>query len=315
MSTDKRSKMASNAIKDRLKTLTRVYRDRLGRFDLSPTVALFRQERFAQFGILTIGFFALLAVIGPWIVPYDPDETNRNEDGEVIRSEPPSADHWFGTTNFGEDVFSQVIVSARVSVIVGFVAAFVAILIGTNIGLISGYFGGWIDDLLMRITDIAFALPFLPFVLVLVFMFGASLQNIILVIAVLMWRSSARVIRSEVLTQKNRPYVESARALGAGDFRIMYRHILPNVLPLVVLYFAFAVALAIIFEASISFLGFGDPRMNSWGRMVHQAYDAGGLRRAWWWSIPPGFAVMLLAMAVFFIGRAIEKISNPSLRH
>ncbi len=138
----------------------------------------------------------------------------------------------------------------------------------------------------MRLVDIAYGLPFLPFVIALVFIFGSSLYNIILVISLLMWRSSARVIRSEVLTQKERPYVQSARAAGASDFRIMFRHILPNVLPLVVLYLTFGVAWAVIYEASIAFLGFGDPDMYSWGTILYEAYINGAIRYAWWWVIP-----------------------------
>jgi peptide/nickel transport system permease protein len=222
---------------------------------------------------------------------------------------------YLGTTNYGEDVFSQMIISARVSVLVGLLAALIAVFIGANVALISAYYGGWIDDILMRLVDIAYGLPFLPFVIVLVFIFGTDLWNIIIVIAAILWRDSARVVRSEVLTQKQRPYVKSARAIGASDLRIMYKHIFPNVLPLVGLYAAFAVAYAIIYEASLAFLGFGDPELFSWGQMLFQAYQSGGIRYAWWWVLPPGICLMLLVMAVFFIGRSLEEITNPELRH
>lgn len=275
----------------------------------------FEDETLAKIGFGILGFFSFVAVFAPYLAPYDPMAIQYGSDGQVLRGSEPIAGHWFGTTNMGRDVLSQVIWSSRVSIIVGVMAAFVGTFIGTNLALISGYVGGKVDEVIMRVVDILYALPILPMLIALVFIFGASLQNFILVIGLLIWRSSARVVRSEVLTQKERPYVESAKASGAGSIRIMYRHILPNVLPIVVLYVAFGVAWAVIFEASISFLGFGDPESMSWGVMMNQAYMEGGIRHAWWWVLPPGFSIMLLVMAVFFIGRALERITNPELGH
>lgn len=272
-------------------------------------------ERMAQFGIVILMTFACVGLFAPYLAPHDPAEINMDGEGEVLRLTPPSSDHLFGTTNLGRDVFSQVIVSARVSLLVGLTAAVVATFIGANVALIAGYYGGILDELLMRLVDIAYGLPFLPFVIALVFIFGSSIYNIIIVISLLMWRSSARIIRSEVLTQKERPYVESAQATGASSPRIMYRHILPNVLPLVVLYLTFGVAWAVIYEASVAFLGFGDPEMYSWGTMMNRAYVNGAMRHAIWWVIPPGVSIMLLVMSVFFIGRSLEKVTNPDLRH
>jgi peptide/nickel transport system permease protein len=279
------------------------------------TLQLFRGERMAQIGVLIILSFILLGLFAPALAPYDPGDMNRGEEGEILRLAGPSVDHPFGTTNLGRDILSQVIFGARVSLIVGITAALVSTFIGTNVALIAGYYGGKTDDILMRVVDIAYGLPFLPFVIVLVFIFGAGLINIILVISLLMWRSSARVIRSEVLSQKGRPYIESADAIGASDFRKMYVHILPNILPLTVLYMAFGVAWAVIYEASIAFLGFGDPSMYSWGTMMYEAYATGAIRFAYWWVIPPGVCIMLMVMSVFFIGRSLEKLTNPDLRH
>jgi peptide/nickel transport system permease protein len=270
----------------------------------------------ARFGIVVLAVFIFLALFGPYITPYEPDTVHR-EDGEVLRSASPAEaeGHLLGTTNFGGDVFSQLIVSARVSVGVGLFAALIAVFIGTNAALISGYYGGWADDILMRIVDIAYGLPFLPFVIVLVFIFGTNIQNIIIVIGLILWRDSARVIRSEVLTQKQRPYVESAKAVGASDLRILYKHIFPNVLPLAGLYMAFAVAYAVIYEASLAFLGYGDPEVYSWGQMLFQAYNSGAIRYAWWWVFPAGICIMLLVSSVFFVGRSLEEITNRELRH
>jgi peptide/nickel transport system permease protein len=283
--------------------------------DLITVKNILWSDWLSRFGILVLLFFVLLAFVGPYLAPYDPATVHRGADGQVLRSAAPSADHLLGTTNHGEDVLSQVIVSARVSVSVGIFAALIAVFLGTNAALLSGYYGGKIDDVLMRLVDIAYGMPFLPFVIVLVFIFGTNVQNIILVIALLLWRDSARVIRSEVLTQKQRPYVESAKAVGASDLRIMYKHIFPNVLPLAGLYMAFAVAYAVIYEASLAFLGYGDPEVYSWGQMLFQAYNSGAIRFAWWWVFPAGISIMLLVSSIFFIGRSLEELTNRELRH
>jgi peptide/nickel transport system permease protein len=291
--------------------------DRPDRFEsestLDAVIDIFRGDRMAQFGIVVLVLFLFVGAFGPILAPYDPGERIRGDDGSLKSLEKPSLEHPFGTTVLGRDVFSQVLVSTRVSLIVGLLASFMSVVIGTNMGLVSGYMGGYVDDVLMRLTDITYGLPFLPFIIVLVVILGPDLYNIIFAIALLQWRQSARVIRSQVLSHKERSYVESARTIGASDLRIMYYHILPNVLPLVFLYAAFAIAFAIIFEASISFLGYGDPLLYSWGKMIFTAYSNDVIRQAWWWVLPPGFAIMLTVMAVFFLGRSLEKITNPEL--
>ena len=276
---------------------------------------VFSGDRLGQIGLLILLVFLALGLFGPWLAPHDPTDIHRADDGSALRLDSPSASHPFGTTNMGRDVFSQVIVGARVSLIVGFAAAFISVSIGLNVGLISGYYGGWIDDVLMRITDIAYGLPFLPFVIVLVFLLGPSIWSIIIVIALLLWRSTARVVRSQVLSHKERPYIESAKSVGASSPRVMYLHLLPNVLPLAFLYGAFSIAWAVIAEANVSFLGFGDPAMISWGQMLFEAYTADAIRFAWWWVLPPGLSIMLLVMSAFFIGRTLEQVTNPELRH
>ncbi len=293
------------------------------RFDrFRDGLSVFKGDRLGQIGVgllvmfVFVGIFArpttieFLNITIPGIAPHDP--TERAVGG---RLESPSAAHPLGTTDRGRDVFSQLLVGTRVTLLVGSLAAFMAVFIGTNVGLISAYFGGWVDDLLMRITDIVYAVPFLPFAIVLVAIIGSSIVNIIAAIVLILWRSTARVIRAQVLSHKNRPYVESAEAIGASDVRIMYRHILPNVLPLAFLYAAFAVGWAVIAEASLSFLGFGDPNMLSWGEMIFSVYNADAVRVAWWWVFPPGIAITLFVMSVFFVGRTLEKVVNPELRH
>lgn len=269
---------------------------------------------FGTVGILVLLFFAVLAVFGQWLAPFDPLEIQYHPGTrDPAQLLAPNASYWLGTTYYGRDVLSQLIVGTQVALFVALSAAVVISFIGTNIGLIAGYYGGRIDDVFMRITDIAYSLPFLPFAVVLVALLEPSLWNIILTIAALMWRTSARVIRSQVLSLKERPFVRAARVAGAGDLRIMYLHLLPNILPMSMLYVAFGVAWAVIAEASLSFLGFGDPNSISWGQMLYSAYLSGAIRHAWWLAVPPGLCITLLVISVFMVGREFERIVNPRL--
>lgn len=265
-------------------------------------------------GLCLLAFFFLVAALAPWIAPYDPNEMLNRPDGTFSRMDPPSVHHWFGTTRLGRDVFSQVVVGTRVAVFVGILSAVMTTVIGTNIGLLAGYFGGRVDNLLMRITDLVYGIPFLPFQIILVALLGPSIWNIIIAIVLISWRTTARVIRAQVLTLKNRVFIQAAKVSGASDWRIIYRHLMPNVLPLALVYTALAMGWAILTEASISFLGYGDPRLVSWGKILFDAYVAQAITVAWWWVVPPGLAITLLVMSGFFIGRAYEEVENPRLR-
>lgn len=300
-----------SVVRDFVETFRRANSKRV----LRKLIEIYRTDTLAKVGLVVFGSFLFLAIFGPLLAPSDPLQIHKYADGTVITLAEPTRSHPFGTTNYGRDLFSQWLHGARISLVVGAVAALFATTLGTIIGLTAAYYGGWVDDVLMRFTDLVYGLPGLPFVIALVFILGASLTNIILVIAFIQWRITARVVRSEALSIKERPYIESARSVGASDLRIMFLHILPNLLPLVILYMALTTAWSILMEASISFLGFAAPDQFSWGRMMYQVYNAGAIRDAWWWVLPPGISIMLLVMSVFFIGRAFEKVSNPDLRH
>ena len=263
-------------------------------------------------GMVILAIIILVAALSPWIVPYDPIANHFNAAGQLMRLEPPSATHWLGTTYYGLDVLSQMIDGTRIVLVVGIICAFFIAIIGTNIGLVSGYYGGRIDAALMRLTGLAFGIPFVPFAVVLVALLGPSLWNMILTISLLMWRTTARVIRSQVLSLRERGFVKAAKIAGASDFRIIYVHIFPNVLPMTLLYVAFDIAWAVLAEASISFLGFGDPNQVSWGQMLYLAYVSGSIRQAWWWTIPPGLGLSLFVISVFFVGRQYEKLASPN---
>src|SRR6202030_2211087 len=220
----------------------------------------------------------------------------------------------FGTTNQGRDVLSQIVWGTRVALLVGLLSALGSVMLGTLIGLISGYFGGWIDETLMRATDVAFGIPFLPFAMVIISIVKPSLGLVILLVVFFLWRTTARVIRAQVLSLKTRPFVWAARAAGLGHWQILFRHITPNVLPLSFLYMAIGVQTGVMLEAALSFLGFGDPNVLSWGIMLNAAFQAGAMRSAWWWVLPPGMALSLFVIAIFMITRAYEERLNPRLR-
>jgi len=271
------------------------------------------KSKLGVFGITVLLAFALMAAFAPALVRYDPLEYQYTND-RLARSQPPSTKFWFGTTYYGQDVFSQVIMGSRIALIVGVVAAFFISFIGTNIGLLSGYFGGRVDTLLMRMADVAFGIPFLPFAIVLITLTKPSVWNIIFTISTLLWRTTARVVRSQVLSLKERPFIKAARVSGASDWRIIYVHLLPNVLPISFLYMSLGIAWSTLSEASLSFLGFGDPRMISWGRILYSAFQTGSVRGSWWVVLPPGLAIALFVVSAFMIGFVYEERVNPRLR-
>ncbi len=268
----------------------------------------------SRFGFRVIVIFVLIAIFAPWIAPYDPWEMVYDKNGQFAGLRPPSWEFPVGTTHLGYDLFSQLILATRTTLIIGSVSGIISIVIGANVGLIAGYYGGKVDEVLMRLTDILYGMPFLPFIIVLIALFGRKLEFIILAIVLIVWRTSARVIRAQTISIKQRQFITAAKARGCSDFRIIYRHILPNVLPLLLLYAAFNIAWSIITEASASFLGFGDGETISWGGMLYELWLSGKTRVAWWWFATPSLCIVLLVTSLVFVSRAYEEIANPRLR-
>ena len=263
-------------------------------------------------GVLILVLVAMIAVVGPTLLPFDPSKV-----GTTAASifSPPSAGHWLGTDELGRDVFREFLAGAGISLLVGLLATVIAIVVGTVVGLVAGYAGRWIDVALMRTTDFFLVLPTIPLVIVLAAIFGQSLGIIVLVIGLTGWPPIARIVRSQVLTLRERQFVVRVRSMGASDLRIMGVHILPNVEPLIFANAVLVIAGSILSEATLAFLGLGDPVHVSWGTMLHFAFVSGAVGRgAWWYFLPPGLGIVLVVLGFTLAGHTLDRLLNPRLR-
>lgn len=271
--------------------------------------AFLRHHPQALVGLIVLVAFVIIAIFGPYFAPYG----EREQVGPIFGT--PSDAHPLGLDDGGIDMLSLLIYGARVTMIVGFAGAVVAMLIGGSIGIIAGYFGGKIDNLMMRITDYFLVLPDLVLMIVVASIWGRSLRNIIIIIGIIYWTFMARLIRSQVKSVRERAYVKRAQALGASHLRIIFRHVIPQIMPLLLAQTVLMVALAIFLETAISFLGLGDPSVTSWGKMIESAFSRSAISYGAWWAIaPPGIAVALIIMAFNMLGTAAEDSLNPRLR-
>jgi peptide/nickel transport system permease protein len=262
-----------------------------------------------RIGLGVLGLFMFVAVFGSAIAPHDPDASSLDILGGI------SGDHWLGTTEQGSDVFSQLLVGARVSIEVGFAAAAISAVLGATVGLLGGYFGGWTDRIFDAFENWFLVIPTLPLMIVLARLLNPSLGVLIVVIGLTSWAGTGRIVRAQVLTLRERAFVERARALGARDGYIIRTHILPNTLPLIFANTVLIVAVAILSEAALAFLGLGDPTRISWGTMLENAFSSGAPSAgAWWYVIPPGLCITLLVLSVSILGYLFEEYVNPRLR-
>src|SRR5712692_7147376 len=281
---------------------------------LHTQTRILRADSFGLVGATIIGIFVIVALAAPLLAPYNPYAYQYLPNGTLARMQPPNASFLLGTNYYGQDILSQLIRGSTVTLLVGLLSGVFIGFFGTAVGMVAGYFGGFVDDALMRVVDVFMGVPTLPFAIVVVTVAGPSIEHIIFVITLLFWRTSARVIRSSVLTLRELGYMRSARVAGASHLRMLLIHVLPNVLPLTFLYVVFGAGAAVLTEASLSFLGLGDPFVVSWGQMLYFAFTTASIRIAWWWVLPPALCVIAFLSGLYFIGRAYEEYLNPRLR-
>ena len=282
------------------------------RAGIRRTFGLVWEDRLGRVGLILLGFTMVIAVVGPIVFPFDPKDVGKTA-ADILK--PPSVAHWLGTDELGRDVFRATIEGARLSLLIGLVATAISILVGATVGIAAGYRGGTLDSFLMRITDFFLVLPALPLIIVLAALFGQSTVVLVLVIGLTSWPSTARIVRSQVLSLRERQFITRVRSLGATDFRIVRYHILSNVLPLIFANTVLVIAGSILAEATLAFLGLGDPVHVSWGTMLHFAFDSGATGRgAWWYVLPPGIGIVLVVLGFVLAGHTLDRILNPRLR-
>lgn len=278
------------------------------RFFDSPFWYQFRKNKLAVIGGAMVVLLFLLAALAPWLSPYDPTGIDLKK---VL--DPPSSRHLFGTDPLGRDVLSRIIWGSRISLLVGFVSVGIATIIGVFLGSLAGYFSGKIDSLIMRLVDVVLCFPVLFLLIALIVYVEPSIWKVMAVIGATGWTGVARLVRAEILSLKEREFVLAARALGASDFRVLFRHILPNSLAPVLVSITLGIPAAILTESSLSFLGLGiQPPTASWGNMLTAGKD--NIEFAWWMSVYPGLAILITVLVYNLLGEGLRDALDPRLR-
>ncbi|WP_093607847.1 ABC transporter permease [Streptomyces indicus] len=271
----------------------------------------YRTHRSGLWGLGALVLIALIALAAPLLVGADSESVT---DAPGLPMEDPSGEFPLGTDQFGRSVLALLVWGARVSLTVGLLAAFLCVAIGTLVGIVAGHFKGWFATVLMRITDWFLVMPTLVLAIALATVMDRSMWTVILAIGVTTWPTTARLVRAQTLAVESRPYIERARALGGGHGHIMLRHVLPNVMPLVLAQTTLVISSAILTESTLAFLGLSDPTITSWGGMLQDAREAGAVSAGhWWYLAPPGLAIAAVALAFTLCGRAVESVLNPRL--
>ena len=281
---------------------------------------VFTHNKLGLLGAFLVFAAIFVAVFAPFLTPYKPTDIIRDAAGQGLTFASPSVHGPLGTDDAGRDIWAQLVYGARISLMVGFLAGFIAMFMGSVFGILAGYFHGTVDNALMRVTDVLLVIPDLPLMLVLVATIRqmdlkiSPLTVLIVVIGLLYWTSTARLIRSQVLTIKERQFVDRARAIGAGHFHIIRKHILPQIMPLIVANTVLILSTAILIESGLAFLGLGDPSKPSWGTMLNFAFDRNAVTNgAWWFYLPPGIAIVWVTLGCVLLGNVLEELLNPRL--
>lgn len=264
-------------------------------------------------GFIILAFFGFLAAFGPMIAPYEVDLGSLGQFEPRLQESP---EHWLGTDVEGFDIFSQLLLGARTSIIVGVFSALIASVLGAGVGLYSGYVGGWQDEIVMRFNDIILSIPWLVLMIIIAaFMGEINLTGIILIIGLTGWSGTARLVRAQVMSIRERQYIERARAIGANDGHIIRRHVLPNAFPLVFANTILTVAVSILSEATLSFLKMRPVDAVTWGKMLSYAQESSALQYGLeWWIIAPGLCIVALVLGFTLLGYALDEVMNPRLR-
>ncbi|MBM7098021.1 ABC transporter permease [Bacillus sp. H-16] len=268
---------------------------------------LFR-NKLAMISIAFLVLVTILAYLAPFIAPFDPNRVDI-----MNRNQPPGGGYLLGTDNSGRDILSLLLYGARTSLTIGFVCMISVVIIGTFIGSIAGYYGGWVDAVLMRFTDFVMNFPFLVFVIVLASIFrDAGIWALIIVISALSWTGAARVVRSKTMSEKENEYVMAAISIGGSPLKVIRKHLLPNVMTTIIVQATLLLAVMIVVETGLSFLGFGVPSGTpSWGNMMQEARQPHVIRSFWWIWVPPALAITFTILAINFIGEGIKDAFNP----
>jgi peptide/nickel transport system permease protein len=272
------------------------------------------RDREGLIGLILLAAIVLVAVAAP-LLANEQGLSVTHAPGKPI--EPPSGRYWLGTDFDGRPVLTLMIWGSRISLLVGIAATLVSMILGTFIGVLAGHFSGWRGGAFNKLTDWFLVIPYLPLAIALATLFHnlPKLLAVIIVIGITSWPSTARLVRAQTLTVEARPYLERAKALGGGHWHQIGRHVLPNVMPLVLANTTLTVSISILAETTLSFLGLGDPLHASWGTLLEEAYDGAAISNgAWWWVIFPGLAVVVVVRAFNMCGRAMERILDPRLR-
>ena len=282
--------------------------------DLQPDVGvrgsiinMFRTNHAALAGLIVILLIILAAVFAPLITRYDPNALNL-----ANMRKPPSAEHWFGTDDMGRDVFARVIYGGRLSLMIGFVPSVISLVLGTALGLMAGYLGRHVDAVIMRLADVVLAFPSLLLAMVVMYTLGSSILNMFIALSIINWAGTARVVRAQTLSLKEKEFVEAARSMGVSRFSIVFKHILPNCLPNLIVLFTLDIPGAIMWESSMSFLGVGDPNAASWGLMVSQGKSYAYMCP--WLILAPGLAILVTVMAFNFLGDGLRDAIDPYMK-
>lgn len=299
---DKSSAIEPNPLTDQLPDKDRALNTR-------EFIKHFRKNLLGMIGLFGVILLAVIALLAPVISEFPEGY------GDVANIlQPPNSDYWFGTDSLGLSIFDQVIWGTRVSIYVGLVSASIALLIGVPIGLISGYYGGKVSTIGMGVTDIFLTLPVLPLMIIMAAVLGTGVGNIAIIIGLLSWPSIARVTRAETISIIEKQYIEAAKAIGTSEFKLIFKHILLNASPPILVNLTIIIGVAVITEAGLSFLGLGDPNSWSWGTILQNAHSTGVIIQAWWHSLFPSIGIIILVISFNFLGMGINEALNPKLR-